>query len=206
MLKLPVPALGANVIWLPSGDQSGWRSSVGVPVSVIEGVQVTTSDDPDAILLAPPFLVDTEFAPEVDWLFAASGTYPGEPGQDMFLYAIPTFKGELAVTDGGNLEVRMPVEGTLRIGERIRYALTLDDDATINITLSASEGSPLDSYVRIYNADRELLAENDEIDFEDDALDAGVSGYLLMAGEYWIEVSSYRDASSGIYLLTVVMA
>lgn len=176
------------------------------PAGMVDSVVVAAADDPENVVLAPPFFANVEFAPHVEWVLTAAGVYPGQPGQDEFLYAAPTFKGDLKIDDGGALQVGTPVEGVLAVGERIGYDLTLDADASLDILVSASEDSSLDAYVRVYAADGTLVAENDEMDYEDDVLDAGLSALALAAGGYRIEVGSYGDSSAGGYTLSVTAA
>jgi hypothetical protein len=112
----------------------------------------------------------------------------------------------LTLTEESDVQVGTPTEGILEIGERIEHSLKLDIDTTLDIEVKASDGSPLDSYIRIYDTDGELIAENDEVTYEDDALDAGFLGFELRAGEYQIEVGSFGDSSTGGYILSVVTA
>jgi hypothetical protein len=180
-----------------------------LPIGAFDGVLVTAADDPDDVLLAPPFFIDTEFIPDVKWLLAPTGTYPGEPGVDIFLSAIPYFMGELTFSGGGAVMPGTPVVGNLEIGQRSKYTLTLNEDAALDLALRSpvdSGLSGLDPYLRVYDAEGELVAENDEEDFTDDALDATLTALELPAGEYVIEAGSYNDSSAGEYTLTIEAA
>lgn len=172
-----------------------------LPIGAVDEVLVTSADDPEDILLMPPFF--TEFIPDVKWLLAPVGTYPGEPGVDIFLFATPYFIGEISLIEAGDVEVGTPIDGIVEIGERATYTLSLDEDAILDLAVRSPLDSGLDPYLRVYDAESELVAENDEESFEDDALDAALTELELPAGEYIVEAGSFNDSSAAGYTLTI---
>ncbi|MGQ9908738.1 MAG: S41 family peptidase [Candidatus Flexifilum sp.] len=110
--------------------------------------------------------------------------------------------GELIVTDGGEITVGQTVEGTIQAGERIRYTLTADADVVVNISLGESTGQ-FDTYLRVYGAGDELIAENDDR-ISGSNFNSLIEGLTLASGDtVVIEVGTYADGSSGDYTLSV---
>ena len=109
---------------------------------------------------------------------------------------------DVAVTEGGEIAVGDTVSADIATDERIRYTLTADQDVSVNITLGDDAGA-LDTYLRIYDADENLLAENDDIELGVQ-INSVIEAFSLSAGETVIvEVGTYDDGSSGTYTLTV---
>jgi hypothetical protein len=136
------------------------------------------------------------------------GLYGVSPATEDYGYtASAAYVGELAITEGAAITLGQPVEGEVALpGERVRYPLTLEADASLNITLSAAPDSPFDAYLSVYNADGVLLSANDEASYEDEGLDAGVTGLQLPAGNYTVEVGAFYDRTVGGYSLLVESA
>lgn len=112
---------------------------------------------------------------------------------------------ETVVTDGGAIAVGESVDGEVAVGERVQYTLTADEAMAVTITVSDPEGA-FDSYLRVYDADGNLLAENDDIELGVQ-INSAVEGLELSAGDVVIiEVGTYADSSAGSFTLTVEAA
>lgn len=112
---------------------------------------------------------------------------------------------ELVMTDGGEIALGDTVTGEIAVGERVRYTLVTDGDATVNITLGDEDGA-LDTYLRVYDAAENLLAENDDIELGVQ-INSAIEALSLTSGETVIvEVGTYDDGSSGTYALAVLDA
>ncbi|MCC6614188.1 MAG: hypothetical protein IT320_11970 [Anaerolineae bacterium] len=109
---------------------------------------------------------------------------------------------EVAYIDGGAIGIGDTVEGDITAGERVRYLLTPEADTTVDISLTDADGA-LDTYLRIYDADDNLITENDDIKLGEE-INSLVEGFPVNAGEaITIEVATYDDALDGSYTLTV---
>lgn len=112
---------------------------------------------------------------------------------------------EPVITDGGAIAIGDSVDGEVTVGERVQYTLTADADAVVTITVSDPDGA-FDSYLRVYDADGNLLAENDDIELGVQ-INSSVEGLELAAGDtVIIEVGTYADSSAGAFTLTVEAA
>ena len=103
---------------------------------------------------------------------------------------------------GGEIGVGDTVTGALEPGVRVRYVLTLDAGDAFSIYLGDDTGT-LDTVLRAYTLDGELIGENDDASaqtlgsaFEDLTVDAAVTVIL--------EVATFNDAGAGAYTLEVV--
>lgn len=106
-----------------------------------------------------------------------------------------------SVEDGGEIAVGDTIEGELSSGLRIAYTLELEADEEINIYLNGIDG--VDTYLRIYDEDGELIEEND--DFEE--LNSGLEGFSLDEdGTVTVEVASFGDSEDGEFELIVESA
>ncbi len=106
------------------------------------------------------------------------------------------------VVMGGEIVVGDTVSGTLEPGLRIRYVLKLKAGDAFSIYLG-DEPCELDTVLRIYTTDDELLGENDDANentvcsaFED----LGVSQSVTVI----VEVATFNDTSAGPYTLEIV--
>ena len=112
---------------------------------------------------------------------------------------------EVTISDGGAIAVGDSVEGEIAPGERIQFTLTADTSGPVTISVTDVDGA-LDSYLRIYDADGNLIAENDDIELGVQ-INSVVEGLQLAAGDtILIEVGTYDDAASGSFTLTVETA
>lgn len=107
---------------------------------------------------------------------------------------------DVLVEEAGTIAIGETASGEFVAGTRYSYTLELDADSPITISLNAPDD--LDTYLRVYDADGELLAENDDISsnnhnsrIEDFSTDA--------AGTVTIVVGTFGDGSEGDYELVV---
>jgi hypothetical protein len=171
------------------------------PVGEIDSIMFTAAGDPETVIFQGglPF-----WYVGVTYLLALTGQYPGDVGTDYFPMPAIVYMGEITTRDGGTIALDGEVTGTLTApGERVTYLLELEEDAMVNLLLIAPADSPLDAYLRLYDMDGALLIENDELDVEDEAADAGIMAYSLEAGSYRVEVASWGDAFAGPYVLSI---
>ncbi len=111
------------------------------------------------------------------------------------------------IVDGGEVVVGEPVEGSIEPGVRVQYTFTVPENGVYNILVNDTEGSgQLDTVLRIYDTDGNLLAENDDFvpgeiftsGFEEVELPEGLTLVL--------EVGGFDDAVSGDFVLEVSTA
>ena len=168
----------------------------------MDQVLVTAADDPDNVLLSPSFFV--RFEPDVSWMLALMGTYPGLTPSGFFPVSHSHFSGRSDdPLSGDALTLGRFVEGVIHVGEEVVYPLHLEQDAAFDILLSTPVGSGLDPCLLIFDAAGNLVAENDEISDDDNGVDAGFNMLPLPAGDYSVVVSSFNDAGFGLYRLQV---
>jgi C-terminal processing protease CtpA/Prc len=110
--------------------------------------------------------------------------------------------GDLVITDGGEIEVGDEIEGEIEVGERIQYTLTVDDDVTLLITAEGADDD-LDTYIRVYDEDGDLITENDDVELGVQ-LNSRIEGLELEDGDtIIIEMATFGDASEGEFVLVV---
>lgn len=110
--------------------------------------------------------------------------------------------GELVYTDGGELAVGDTVEGAVAVGERVGYTLNVEADAVVTISLGDPTGQ-FDTYLRVYDAEGNLIAENDD-SVPGSVYNSLVEGLELTGGSLvYVEVGTYADSSAGEYTLSV---
>jgi C-terminal processing protease CtpA/Prc len=108
---------------------------------------------------------------------------------------------QYTVTDGGEIALGDSVDGTLAVGERVQYVLTLEEDATVDIVVGDETGT-FDTYMRLYDTDGNLLDENDDAvpgEVFNSALTEEIPGGFTLI----IEVGTYDDVGEGDYTLSV---
>lgn len=109
---------------------------------------------------------------------------------------------DLVVTDGGTIEMGETAEGEIAAGERVQYVFTAENDVVVNIIVSDADGA-LDSYLRVYDVDGNLIAENDDIE-PGVQINSAVEGLEISAGtSVVVEAATYDDAASGAYTLEI---
>ncbi len=180
-------------------------------------LSITATGDPSIVFLDNP----AEAIPGISNVAAFLGEYPGTPGEDYFMTYDWAYTGEITVQDGGVVAVDDEAAGTIeQTAQRVRYALTLEEDAVLNIFVRATEdrapGSwgqgPFDPALTIYDAHGNLIFWNDELSLADNTLgtlnafDAGLEGAPLAAGTYIVEVGGSADIIAGPYKLVIESA
>ncbi len=121
------------------------------------------------------------------------------------VFGLTDTPAEVVISDGGPIAVGESVEGEVAVGERLQFTLTAEADVTVNISVSDPDGE-FDSYLRVYDADANLIVENDDIDLGVE-INSAIEGLELAAGDVVvIEVGTYDDSSSGAFTLTVAAA
>jgi carboxyl-terminal processing protease len=109
------------------------------------------------------------------------------------------------VTDAGEIRVGDVVTGELVERGRVSYTLTFESDATINILLTDDTGD-LDTYLRLYDTDGNLLIDNDDAEAGSgvDAPNSALVGLEVPGGfTVVVEVATYEDSGAGAYTLAV---
>jgi hypothetical protein len=115
------------------------------------------------------------------------------------------------VRDGGTLEInRLPdtlvTRDELRVGETIRYAVTIPGGSRLNVYL-AGRDTRLDTVLRLYDpTGRELLFENDNVSRRD--VSSALEGLETLRGSrsitFVLEVSlSEAETVGGAFRLTL---
>lgn len=137
-------------------------------------------------------------------IFILHGEYPGEPHEDYGSWLLPPIHiGEITIIDGSDISVGEEVAVELEPNQRIRFTLTLDEPTVVDILLLGASPDQ-DAFLRLYDAEGNLLHENDELSYEDDVYDAGITGLALEAGTYLIEAASWGEHFAGSFTLSVV--
>jgi C-terminal processing protease CtpA/Prc len=129
----------------------------------------------------------------------------GDPVQDAAVAYLDDAT-HVDVTDAGDISIGDTVTGELNVQERVRYTLTFESDATISILLTDDKGE-LDTDLRLYDENDNLLAENDDADDGATPPNSALTDLQVPAGFVLvIEVSTANDESSGAYTLQVLDA
>ena len=131
--------------------------------------------------------------------------------------AVAYLNGEahLNIFDGGKIALGDSVSGTLAADKRIRYRLAVNQGDSISIFLEDERGE-LDTILRLYNQEEELLFENDNAansspDTESTKRSQTVNSALERvkapaAMTLLVEVATVDDALSGPFTLRVIDA
>lgn len=171
------------------------------PIGPVDKILFTTTGKPDQVIFQGQI---PAFESGATYFLGLTGTYPGELFTDYFPDSAVMYMGDVTTRSGGSIALGSEVNGEVaHAGERVGYALTLKQTTVVDVLLSAATDSALDAYVRVYNADGNLIAENDELKEDDDLTDAGLLGQKLDAGTYTVEAASWGDAFPGSYILQV---
>lgn len=112
---------------------------------------------------------------------------------------------QVEIVEGGEIAVGDEVEGSLAVGQRVRYTLTVEDALALDITVAGVDGD-LDTYLRIFDSADALITENDDVVLGQE-VNSAVLGLTLDAGEtIIIEVGTYDDSSAGDFVLKLTPA
>ena len=187
--QYPTAGLGGSVeqFFMPEGES--FQFTVGRAVNAdgeihIEGVGVVPT-------VRVPVDENTLFATD-DVILQAAVDY---------LTGVSTV--DVEVLDGGEIVLGEPVEGDLLPGVRVVFTFTAPEKAiTVDIVVGDS-ANLLDTVLRIYSADGELLAENDDLE-PGRTIGSGFLGAQLDPNEViLLEVGGYEDAEEGTFTLSI---
>lgn len=131
------------------------------------------------------FAVVLELGPDADSVPSADGAVIS----DSIAFFVPQAE-EISVGD--------TVAASIEAGNRASYELTLADGETVNIFLNGVDG--LDTYLRVYDAEGTLIAENDDLN----GVSSGLEGFSVDGGGVvTVEVGTFGDESAGDYELVI---
>lgn len=138
------------------------------------------------------------------WLFAADGDHMFDLDAGNFVVAMA---GDIPgnTSTSATITVGQSVVGDLEVlGDSDWYRVTLTAGETYAISLDGTGNSPVgDTYLRIYDANGTLIAENDD---GGGGLDSFLRFTAGLTGDYYIEADSYAGQSTGEYTVGVVVA
>ncbi len=133
-----------------------------------------------------------------------------DPTLQAVLQEMPEMLTTVAASSSDNqtLPDDLQMRGTIEPGQTVRGTVdTFDDDGWTfsgseerQITIELTGGGGLDPQLYLYNSDRQLIAENDDIEFMDNT-NSRIELALPYSGNYTIVVSAF--GTGGDYELTV---
>ena len=139
----------------------------------------------------------------LDVIIEVASASDSESGEYTLIVTTGEHPFDIAIVDVGTLAVGDTVSEELAEGERHSYTLELDADETVNIRVEGEDN--LDTYLRIYDEDGNLLAENDDI--EEDNQGSIIEGFSVdNDSTVTIEISTFEDSTAGSYELVVEAA
>ncbi len=192
--KYPSAGLGGSVDDMILPDGLFMRYTVGRAVGPDQEIHIEGTGVVPNVLV--PVDETTVFAP--DPILDTAISYLNE------LFGVIS-SDEIVITDGGAIAIGDEIEGEIGIGEVVRYTLTVDEDAVVNITLTGADDA-IDPYLRVFDADENLIAENDDIDLGVD-VNSQIEALEILSGQtVIIEVATYADSYAGPYVLSVTAA
>lgn len=102
----------------------------------------------------------------------------------------------------GDLSEGGDIRGTLPVGVVQYYEITVSAGDRVTISLDADSPSQYDTYLAFYGESDVPLVENDDVDGGN--TNSRIANFTITQdGTYFIEVSSYENASGGAYTLSV---
>lgn len=108
------------------------------------------------------------------------------------------------VTDMGEIALGDTVDGELKLNERQRYMLTVEETTPLRFYLSGAEG--IDPYLRLYTEDG-VTPQAQSSDISPDDVSAGFEALVIPGGQtVVIEAGTAGDAGEGAYTLSVEAA
>lgn len=107
--------------------------------------------------------------------------------------------------EAGAIAVGEEVTDEIAFNSRMAYTLEVEEDATINISVGDEAGA-LDTMLTVFDADGNVIAENDDIEFGVQ-INSAIEGLEVSEGDVLtIEVATYADSGEGEYTLVVEAA
>ncbi len=144
-------------------------------------------------------------APTVD-VPVTEETLLGE-GDPVLDAAIAWLNGEtqVEIVDGGPIAIGESVDGDMVPGARVLYTLEVKEGDVINILLG-DEAGELDTVLRLYDSEGNLVLENDDVEGGDTPNSAMTDLEIPADLTLLVEVATFDDALEGAYTLTVEAA
>lgn len=141
----------------------------------------------------------TYFINATSYAGSSTGTYQLSVASNQ----VPTSDIPDNATTSAVLSVGAAASGTLEfVGDRDWYRLNLTAGQQIKIDLTAAGASPLDdTYLRVYDANGNLLYENDDLSAT--SLNSSLAFQAPTSGAFYVSVGSFDDAEVGTYQVTV---
>lgn len=104
------------------------------------------------------------------------------------------------IVDGGEIALGESIDGDIVPGSRVRYTLEVTQGDVLNITLGDSDGE-LDTVLRIYDTEDNLLLENDDAEGGDTLNSAFEELEIPSDMTLVLEVATVNDELEGAYTL-----
>ncbi len=109
----------------------------------------------------------------------------------------------IVIEDGGAIAIGDTAAGVLVPRDAVQYTLAVAAGDVITITLGEETGG-FDTYLRLYDVDGELLAENDDAE-SGDTVNSALEGLEVPEDmSLVVEVATFEDAGEGEYTLSVI--
>ena len=134
------------------------------------------------------------YAAWIDSTIASAGSAPPQ-GVDQHSDQPGPGATLLAMAAGGSVRVLATLE---QAGDRDVFQIQLAATFKVTAQQSSPDGT-IDSFLRLYDSDAQLIAQNDD---DSRSLDSRLSR-ILQPGTYYISAGSFLDADSGNYRLRV---
>jgi C-terminal processing protease CtpA/Prc len=126
-----------------------------------------------------------------------------ESGEYTLMVTTGSHPFDIISNDAGDIAVGDSLAGEIKVGERNNYSLTLEAGQAVNIAVQGSDD--LDTYLRIYDTDGNLIAENDDVD--DNSHGSAIDAFSVeQDSTVTIAVGTWEDNTAGNYELTVEAA
>ncbi len=107
------------------------------------------------------------------------------------------------IVDGGEIQVGDTVTGEIAARQRVRYTLTIEQESALDFVLTDDTGQ-LDTYLRIYDTNGNLLIENDDAEAGANPPNSALTGIGAPGGlTVIVEVGTASDNQAGSYTLQV---
>lgn len=159
-------------------------------VLTMHGAELTIAEDGDMLVLNDTLSISPDAIPvqfgNVDAYLVDSVLLPPQAALD--------------VLNDGEISIGDSVSGELLERTRVRYMLEVPGNTPINIYLSDQERE-LDTYLRLYDMQGQVVVENDDFNGPNSAIERWV---VEEDGQFIVEVGSFSDSGSGEYTLEII--
>jgi C-terminal processing protease CtpA/Prc len=191
--QYPTQGLGGSVerFFMPEGEVV--QMTIGRAVDADGDIHIEGLGVPPTVQV--PVTAETLLSESDAVLDAAVDTLGSETGAEVGT-------GDYTITDGGTLRAGDEVTGEVGVGERVQYQLRVKEDEVISIFVEDESGN-FDTYLRIYDEDGNLIAENDDAE-SGDTLNSAIEELEIPEDlTLIVEVGTYNDSDEGEYTLRV---